>query len=625
VTDVLSLALHLRGLSDEELAALATAREAATDGPQDFFDLAEVLTGHQSIERALRHTSRPTLAVLGALATTVRPMSPENVTDIVHAHGGVHTDLEGVRQALDRASADGLVLSDARRARLLNAVRQQIVDWPARGLPDLGTLCATAAPTPMASEASAVEDAAEEDRKAGRAAFACLGMVAEILTELQRDPLPAHHDRPSSATLRRLAASLGTGAEDAAALFRLALNAGLTTVDMRRVHASRLMRDWLAQPARDRWHRLAAAWLDLMPARNRAILTETPTWGAGVFEFGRWLYPAAGRGLDKSLTATLDEARALGLLVDGRRSRAGAQLLSHGADTSTAIVAASFPKPVESVYVQDDLTIIAPGPLRGDLDVRLRDFCRVEGHRLASSYRVTEESVSRAVAAGFHAADLLDLLADISAGDIPQPLEYLVTEAAERYGRIRVGRRDREGTSPGHGGNANSGSVIRSVDETLLLTLEVDRALRPLGLRRHGAALFSDHDPEDVVRALAGEHYPAALEPAVSRDQAETATTLPSQEQAVTRGARAAALVARLRRAEREAGADLERTWIGRALSSAARTKSEVSLAVRMPGGGIRDYRLEVTGISARRVRGRDTASDVERTLPLSNIESVRP
>jgi hypothetical protein len=50
-----------------------------------------------------------------------------------------------------------------------------------------------------------------------------------------------------------------------------------------------------------------------------------------------------------------------------------------------------------------------------------------------------------------------------------------------------------------------------------------------------------------------------------------------------------------------------------------------VEVTVRMPDGRTRDFVLEATALSGGRLRGRDRAADVERTLPLSSIARARP
>jgi hypothetical protein len=43
-----------------------------------------------------------------------------------------------------------------------------------------------------------------------------------------------------------------------------------------------------------------------------------------------------------------------------------------------------------------------------------------------------------------------------------------------------------------------------------------------------------------------------------------------------------------------------------------------------MPGGDERALTLEATGLGGGRLRGRDRAADIERTLPVTSIVSVR-
>jgi len=46
-------------------------------------------------------------------------------------------------------------------------------------------------------------------------------------------------------------------------------------------------------------------------------------------------------------------------------------------------------------------------------------------------------------------------------------------------------------------------------------------------------------------------------------------------------------------------------------------------VTVGMPDGSTRDLLLEATGIGGGRLRGRDRAADVERTLPVSSIRAA--
>ena len=54
------------------------------------------------------------------------------------------------------------------------------------------------------------------------------------------------------------------------------------------------------------------------------------------------------------------------------------------------------------------------------------------------------------------------------------------------------------------------------------------------------------------------------------------------------------------------------------------RDRATVTVTVRMPEGTERDLTIEATGLGGGRLRGRDRAADVERTLPMSHIVRVR-
>jgi len=70
---------------------------------------------------------------------------------------------------------------------------------------------------------------------------------------------------------------------------------------------------------------------------------------------------------------------------------------------------------------------------------------------------------------------------------------------------------------------------------------------------------------------------------------------------------------------------DADAAWLGRELEQAVRTKSVIVVVVKMPDDSERSLTLEASGLGGGRLRGRDRGADVERTLPVSSIVSVRP
>ena len=124
------------------------------------------------------------------------------------------------------------------------------------------------------------------------------------------------------------------------------------------------------------------------------------------------------------------------------------------------------PPPVDHVLVQADLTVVLPGPAEPDLAGELALATEAES---ANMYRVTADSVRRALDAGYTAADLHGLFARRSRTPVPQALTYLVDDVARRHGGLRVGP---------------AGSYLRSDDEALLAELSGDRRVAELHLRR---------------------------------------------------------------------------------------------------------------------------------------------
>ena len=69
---------------------------------------------------------------------------------------------------------------------------------------------------------------------------------------------------------------------------------------------------------------------------------------------------------------------------------------------------------------------------------------------------------------------------------------------------------------------------------------------------------------------------------------------------------------------------DGEAAWLVRELEQAVRARAEIVVVVRMPDASERALTLEATGLGGGRLRGRDRAADIERTLPVTSIVSVR-
>ncbi len=233
---------------------------------------------------------------------------------------------------------------------------------------------------------------------------------------------------------------------------------------------------WLAAPPQRRWATLAPTWLELprlpglagtrddkdrpltalsdelrqprAPAQRRRILevvAELPV-GRGIQRPEElaavlsWRAPRRdGRRRDEVVAWTLQEATLLGVLALGALSSAGRALLRDGAAAAAAVLSAALPEPVNHVLVQADRTVVAPGPLEPELAREIGLVADVESAGGATVYRVTEDTVRRALDAGRSAADLHELFRTRSATPVPQSLSYLIDDVARRHGRLRGG------------------------------------------------------------------------------------------------------------------------------------------------------------------------------------------
>lgn len=279
---------------------------------------------------------------------------------------------------------------------------------------------------------------------------------------------------------------------------------------------------WSDRPVEDRWVVLAAAWLatsrlpGLVGTRDRAgktrnalapemssvfsaetrrmaleVLAEVPPGevlaaGTGVPSVAQrvaWLRPRRPGSRADQVGWALAEAAHLGLTGLNGLSTAGRALL---ADDGSAVAALAplLPQPVDHVLIQADLTAVAPGPLESGLARRLQLVADVESRGGATVYRFTPGSVRRALDVGWSAAEVHDFVASISRTDVPQPLSYLVDDAARTFGTLRVGHAE---------------AFIRADDETALSELLHHPSAGTLGLRRIAPTVLVSSTPLDVL------------------------------------------------------------------------------------------------------------------------------
>lgn len=615
MTSTLSLAERLSGLDDAALLDLVHGRALGRSRVEDFFDLADALLEPTSVQHALAPLPRPVLATLAAVVDAAgdsgTPVDTENVTSLLLAWGSAHAEAAAVPEQLRNLVAAFLAEPVDGGIALYPGVAARFLTWAESEGSTGPKLAASSKPAALATVPDV--DPRFVNRLAAERAFVAAGTVAEFVYELEREP--ARELQKGGIALpdtRRIASALGIEATSVPIVHWLARECGLVVREGALWLPTDEAETWSELTTPQRWSRLAGAWLESVPPDIRPLMIERAhaAWGEALRGYARWRYPAADASLGRRVDEVESHAEFLGITAGTAPSAAGMMLLEEGADAAADLLRASFPAEVDHVYVQHDLSIVAPGPLVPSLDARLRTLADVEGTGLAASFRVSPSSLHRAIAAGETAASLRDFIESISLTGLPQPVAYLIDEAASRYGRVRV-RAD------------GGGSVVRSSEAPVLDTIAVDQSLSVLGLRQRGGGELASRYAIDVVYwALVDAHYPVVAEDDAG-GQLRVRRRVGHQEQHETADT-ATTVVQRLRASEATDGQHGARAWLTRQLESAVRSRTEITVTVALPDGSERDYTLEPTGIGGGRLRGRDRASDIERTLPVSSIRGVQ-
>lgn len=572
-SDERALATWLATRDDGALAEILAARGVApTAAWQDFFDAADGLLDAASLDRVLTALDRETLIALAA--------------DEPPSAGTVRARLTG----LALLGEDGRPLGTVReRADALRA----------------------SAPGAFAAPETPPPPPAAEERQAAAAAerlFTTSGALADVLLTAHATPLTRTGAGAVSAVDRKRLIESGAvdSAEELDDLVLLAESAGLAIAIDKEWAVTDAARTWLEAPTTQRWLRVAEGFRQSLPSGLR-----TPDGGWIPVELWPGAYPLNPEWPGRAEHLVRAAAR-WGLLAADGSEPAWTTPLREGRAADPAPLAALLPAEIDRVYLQADLSAIAPGPLAPALDLRLRTLARRESRAQASTYRFTADSLTAALTEGETAESIRVFLGELSLTGIPQPLEYLIESTSSRHGLIQVSA------------DAVSGRTrVDSDDLGVLDALSVDQALRPLGLVPDGSGLATRVGRDAVYWSLADARYPVVAIDADGRTEAMHRRTASGAAVSTADPAELyAALVATLRQGHGDSGED---AWLQRELEQWVRARAEIVVTVRMPDGSERALTMEATGLGGGRLRGRDRAADIERTLPVTSIVSVKP
>ncbi|MDZ8199949.1 helicase-associated domain-containing protein [Microbacterium sp. SSW1-59] len=569
VSDERALALQLAGLDDARLAEVLTWRAVSAGVAwRDFFDAAEGLLEPASIDRALQHLPRRALADLTRLADGGDGTAPAVPADA---------------QLLLPHGVPGAV---AARVRRLRETQPTALTPPDDAPPPAAT---------PPQEASAAERA-----------FTATGALADLLLAAGSGSLALTTTGSVAAADRRRLQEAGIVADAAELddLVAVAHAARLVDTGDREATVSAEGDRWLHRPTAERWERIAAGIVGALPAGLRdvhgGIVTAAQRPDA---------YPLDTDWPDAAETWTRILVR-WGLSTAEGAEPIWTAGLRTGGSIDAGALREHLPAEIDRVYLQADLSVIAPGPLLPDLELRLRRIAARESRAQASTYRFTGDSLDAGLTDGETAESIREFLSALSLTGIPQPLEYLLDSTAQRHGAVRV-RADA----------SRAITVVEVDDPHRREALSVDQGLRPLGLVPEGELLLTRVTRDAVAWALADARYPVTV---IDDDGNPTS---PRRSRRATRAAadgpaRYGELIARLRAGH---STDSDEAWLERELEQAVRARAAIRVSVRMPDGSDRDLILEASGLGGGRLRGLDRSADVERTLPLRSIVRVAP
>ncbi|WP_045076528.1 helicase-associated domain-containing protein [Psychromicrobium lacuslunae] len=509
------------------------------------------------------------------------------------------------------------------------------------------------------------ESAPQRAVSASRRDNAALGAIAELLREvtalqeaISAQPLATLRSGGIGIrALRPLGQSLNIELSRVSLLVELAAAAGLIFLDADTstwlVAADR----WPAQRAQQ-WLLLSAAWwrLDRAPGligqpmpggqgtintlaaearradapRLRSLLlhtlqtlTETADQqpstvdAALLFAQARWQRPRLWRRTGKLAAGMMAEAELLGLLGDGALTDFGRLFIDDQPAAAMQALEAELPAAVTNILLQADLTGIAPGYLDPALSTELSLIAEREGHGPATTYRFSAASLRRAFDAGRSPQAVIDFLSAHSSTAIPQPLEYLINDTAQRHGTLQIDA---------------AASMLRSSDDLLIATLLHEPSLANLRFSQLAPGIVSSSaSPLELANALKSlGHSPALGELAAGNPTTRRRSPTPMIE-----------LDGRERAAETETDFDAQlavlrskpsgvpnNSAVGSQLSietlrEAIRTHRSVELTV-VDGTG-NPERLELVPLSVNngRVRVFDARHDSERVISIHRIVDV--
>lgn len=579
MSDQLQVAAALRRMDDLSLVKLAKIRNVNTTHFRDFFDLADALTSPKSATAAVASLSN---RQLDALVAIIEGKKPDAKSAIELAELALVEKIKNDYMVFEYAQNCYADLNKAKPATRTSS------------LTDVTNL-----------------NTSEVDRDAQLAIFDVIQALTELVFDLEQRYIREVGKRGVGLPdIKRLANHLRKPNEYAKQVFEIALWANLAVVNNSRWQLGPQYDNWLTWSDGKRWSYLASVWLEILGdagARELGALNPGQSLAAAL----QSSYRFADLTVNSRINRITDLADKIGLIASSQVTSWFGSVVAGKLASAEKLVVAGLPAQAKKLIIQADLTLIAPSPLPTDLEIRLRRIADTEQIGMASSYRLSALSVSHGLETGMTAAEIRSLLQELSERELPQPVDYLLREAEQRFGRLRVA----EAKNVDH-------TVVTSEDSILLAEIQNNQKLRPLALHfSEKGDLHTRFESELVYFTLRDAGYVAVRVDETNKVISPTETT---ERISVAESAKSVTNdIQRLRDQDAKLGSEPDDDDLLRQIQLAIKNKATALVTLQSANGDQVEYLIQPVGLANGRLRAKDRKADVERTLPLASITSI--
>jgi len=584
MSELLRIASALRRASDDDLKAVISQRMVNSSGLVDFFDLAESLNNPKSVSSAVAGLPKQQIDALIAIL-------------------------------------DGRTPEEAQAQRLC---RLMLVDQNAQGgysLFESTALCLkTLEPETQAdsqSEIAFIPEQSDVNRDSGIAAFETSQALTELVFDVeQRYIREVGKKNVGLPDIKRLAQHLRQTNDFAREIYELANHADLIGLANGRWQLGPQALSWLEWKPEDRYRHLMRVWLGLLGEGSAVDLLESigshnPDGPLSLTRELRENYPYADSAVSSRIGKVVSFAERIGLSHSGWLSGWSLDVLARNLDAAASAASSYLPAPQRRLICQADLSLIAPGPLPTVVEIAVRRFSDTEQIGMASTYRMSALSISHGLETGMTEEEIRGWLLELTEKPLPQPVDYLIREASQRFGRLTVGP-----------GELETKSLIKSIDSILLAQILNESKLKPFALYAlPDGSVGCRFEPEMVYFGLREAGF-SVVRVDIQGSIVSPRTPLGTAEQEALVST-VDADIKRLRDQEEKLGTEPDGDDLVRSIQLAIKNKSIIVIGVITNTGAELEFTLEPIGFANGRLRAKDKKADIERTLPLSSITRV--